>query len=268
MGIRDRQKLVRIIIQNLLTVCIVSVVFPLTSWGQIRIGVGGGICLPTGNLADYFGSSPEGHGTLLLHMTDSLALEGELTYWNLQNKLEPDDFKASFTNAIAGLRLYLGETPLHVDIGGGAYHLEMEGSNAFEESDDQTGVYYGVGIDMGTVDLVVRGHSLDSDNEYIEITGTLLFGSRGKTEHSKGKTKHKEPPTYTVYFKNNTQYVVDFFVDGIFKSRVRQNNTGRASVLSGEHSFTACPEGLSPPSSECYTQTMKIYKNGETIDLY
>jgi hypothetical protein len=155
---------------------IVGITAPVSAQ-SLRIGIGGGAYLPTGDAEESFDISPELHGVVLLGVKDAFELEGGLEYWFLQDALEADDFKASFAVLTGGLRLYVLPT-VHLDAGGGVYRSDFEWTAngiQVDDSENKAGAYGGIGFEMGALDLKARAHAPDFDDFYIGASLTYLF---------------------------------------------------------------------------------------------
>lgn len=149
------------------------------SFGYISHGPRVGIWLPTGDMADAYGTSFGIQYQLLYHMP-VIAIEGSVGYVFLSPE-EAEGFDAS-QNLIpitAGIRSYSGSLY-------GAGGLELDNWSALEvndievaESHSDIGGYIGVGMvnrmGFGKLDLSARAHWMDFDEFMISISGGINF---------------------------------------------------------------------------------------------
>lgn len=157
--------------------CIGSFGIAVPASAQLRIGIGGGAYLPTGDAEKSFDISPEIHGTVLFGIKDTIEIEGGVEYWILQDALDADDFSASFVIATGGIRLYPSGT-IHLDAGLGLYRSDFKWETREEnidESEANPGVYGGLGFELGAFDIRARAHAPDFDDFYIGASLTYLL---------------------------------------------------------------------------------------------
>lgn len=144
---------------------------------QLRIGIGGGAYLPTGDAEDSFDISPEIHGTVLFGIKDTIEIEGGLEYWILQDSIDAEEFSASYAILTGGIRLY-PSSAIHLDAGLGLYRSNFEWETEefeMDETEANPGVYGGLGIELGAFDIKARAHAPDFDDFYIGASLTYLF---------------------------------------------------------------------------------------------
>jgi hypothetical protein len=160
-----------------LIACIVSFGMVVPASAQLRIGIGGGAYLPTGDAEESFDISPEIHGTVLFGIKDTIEIEGGLEYWILQDSLDAEEFSASYAILTGGVRLH-PSSAIHLDAGLGLYRSNFEWETEevdVDESEAKPGVYGGLGIELGAFDIKARAHAPDFDDFYIGASLTFLF---------------------------------------------------------------------------------------------
>ncbi len=147
------------------------------SFGYISHGPQVGIWLPTGDMADAYGTSFGVQYQLLYHMP-VIAIEGSVGYVFLSSDF--DNVDAHLIPITAGIRSYSGSlyaaggleydnTSVTVETGG----VEVS------DSEGKIGAYFGAGMvnrmGFGKLDLSARAHWMDFDEFMISITGGINF---------------------------------------------------------------------------------------------
>lgn len=150
------------------------------SFGYVSHGPQVGVWIPTGDMADGYGTS-FGIGYQLLYHMPVVAIEGSIGYVFLTpEEIEGADVSAHLIPITAGIRSYSGSlyaaggleydnTSVSVEVGG------VETS----DSDGEIGAYFGAGMvnrmGFGKLDLSARAHWMDFDEFMISIGGGINF---------------------------------------------------------------------------------------------
>lgn len=147
------------------------------SFGYISHGPQVGIWLPTGDMADAYGTSFGIQYQLLFHMP-VIAIEGSVGYVFLASKF--DHIDAHLIPITAGIRSYSGSL---YAAGGLEYDNTSTtvrvGEIETSDSEGNIGAYFGGGMvnrmGFGKLDLSARAHWMDFDEFMISISGGINF---------------------------------------------------------------------------------------------
>ncbi|MFO7625979.1 MAG: hypothetical protein R6V62_01815 [Candidatus Fermentibacteraceae bacterium] len=147
------------------------------SFGYISHGPQVGIWLPTGDMADAYGTSFGVLYQLLYHMP-VVAIEGSVGYVFLSSDFENVD--AHLIPIAAGIRSYSGS----LYAAGGLEYDNISSSVTVggietTESNGEIGAYIGGGLvnrmGFGKLDVSARAHWMDFDDFMISLTGGINF---------------------------------------------------------------------------------------------
>jgi len=147
------------------------------SFGYVSHGPQVGVWIPTGEMADGYGTSFGVLYQLLFHMP-VVAIEGSVGYVFLASEL--DNIDAHLIPITAGIRSYSGSL-----YAAGGLELDNFSSSAeigeieVDSTWSDVGAYIGAGMvnrmGFGKLDLSARAHWMDFDDFMISLTGGINF---------------------------------------------------------------------------------------------